>query len=352
VTVRVLGTAWDLSGASGGTLLVLLAIADAATNDGVAWMFQETLAAKSRQHTRHVERCLDWLQDNQEIEVWKFRPPTGGPVRYGYRILLGEFVSDAGVPPPELQVRARDGAVKPHLMKTARRRVLERDEHRCRHCRSTDRALDAVIPAGQSAADALTLCKVCAALPPDILSGESPDRMSGGHPTSDASFLHRMSGDARVSSELEAIDPSRTLAAPSGRGGRADHVWDALAVELGAPTNRNEEKRRGTAVSLIRESLRATAVEHGRDPDTILRDPEAITKAIRSRCRRWTTVYPQASLTDTALANRWGELRPPRAAAAPAAAIAAEPEPTAAELEERRQAGLAAIAAMKGQAVA
>lgn len=79
MSIRALSSAWDLSGASGGTLLVLLAIADQANVDGVAWPLQETLAAKSRQHERNVERCVNWLQDNREVDVWKFRPRQGGP---------------------------------------------------------------------------------------------------------------------------------------------------------------------------------------------------------------------------------------------------------------------------------
>lgn len=60
---------WDRSTHSGGELLVLLALADYAGEDGVAWPSVRTLARKSRLKERQVQYCLRSLAASGEIEI-------------------------------------------------------------------------------------------------------------------------------------------------------------------------------------------------------------------------------------------------------------------------------------------
>ena len=54
-----------------GDRLVLIVLADSASDDGITWLSQEGIAAKSRLSERHVRRCLQALEDRGEIAVRK-----------------------------------------------------------------------------------------------------------------------------------------------------------------------------------------------------------------------------------------------------------------------------------------
>jgi hypothetical protein len=73
-----------------------------------------------------------------------------------------------------------------------------------------------------------------------------------------------------------------------------DDIWDALiGTGFETPTNDNTRGRRNKAVKLLRQS--------GATPDQI-----------RARTQAWPFHFPDATLTDIALANHWDELgRPP-----------------------------------------
>lgn len=68
---------WENSTASGGELLVLLAIADHADDRGFAWPGIDSLARKSRLTTRHVTRCLNNLAAAGELQIQNNRGPKG-----------------------------------------------------------------------------------------------------------------------------------------------------------------------------------------------------------------------------------------------------------------------------------
>jgi hypothetical protein len=69
MSIRVMTLVWDRSDLSGVQLLALLAIADNADDEGVAWPSHEYLAAKTRQSDRNVRRILDRVVASGELEL-------------------------------------------------------------------------------------------------------------------------------------------------------------------------------------------------------------------------------------------------------------------------------------------
>ena len=59
---------WELSGHSGNALLLLLAVADFADDNGVAWPGHERLSEKTRVSRRHVIRMVD--ETTKTGELW------------------------------------------------------------------------------------------------------------------------------------------------------------------------------------------------------------------------------------------------------------------------------------------
>lgn len=86
MSIRVMTRVWDGSTAKWGDLLLLLAIADSAHDDGVAYPTVCVLAAKSRMTRRGVQKAVARLVGAGELAVGK------RPGRYGtnaYRVLVG-----------------------------------------------------------------------------------------------------------------------------------------------------------------------------------------------------------------------------------------------------------------------
>jgi hypothetical protein len=73
MSIRVMSQVWEESEHSGGKLLVLLALADAANDEGICWPSIATLALKSRMSERNVQRLLRELELSGEIKTY-----TGG----------------------------------------------------------------------------------------------------------------------------------------------------------------------------------------------------------------------------------------------------------------------------------
>ena len=85
MAIQEMVSVWKHSRSSGGTLLLLLAIADNANEDsGLAWPSIETLARKTRMSERQVQRCIQTAEGLEELEV--VRRPNKTTL---YRILLG-----------------------------------------------------------------------------------------------------------------------------------------------------------------------------------------------------------------------------------------------------------------------
>lgn len=69
MSVRVLSWVWDHSGAKGNDLLVLLAIADNANDEGTAYPGVTLLARKTKLHSRTVQRSLRTLRTHGELKI-------------------------------------------------------------------------------------------------------------------------------------------------------------------------------------------------------------------------------------------------------------------------------------------
>src|SRR5262245_28088767 len=77
MSIKVTNRVWGNSNASGGDLLVLLAIADHANDQGFAWPGIDLLARKTRLTARHVTRCLNNLAAANELRIQKNGGPRG-----------------------------------------------------------------------------------------------------------------------------------------------------------------------------------------------------------------------------------------------------------------------------------
>jgi len=82
---------WEHSQQSSGALLVLLAIADFANDDGVAFPSIGTLARKARLSERQVQRVIGELVAAQELDV---TPGKGRAGSHLYRVTVGSVQQD------------------------------------------------------------------------------------------------------------------------------------------------------------------------------------------------------------------------------------------------------------------
>lgn len=84
-----------------------------------------------------------------------------------------------------------------------------------------------------------------------------------------------------------------TKEVPSGTSfTKRDDLWDALVAALGDVQTRTERSKRNGAVKQLRD-IGASPLE------------------VTPRVRRWSTMYPGATLTDTALVKHWSSLGAP-----------------------------------------
>lgn len=110
MSVRVMADVWEHSEMEGGALLVLLALADWANDEGKCWPRAETLAKKARLSTRQLSRVLTSLEDAGEITV----PPGPRSEERPYQIRQNVVTTPTSVPdqtPVSDPVRAQDNAV-------------------------------------------------------------------------------------------------------------------------------------------------------------------------------------------------------------------------------------------------
>lgn len=73
MSIKEMSRVWADSKQKGSALLLLLAIADNANDDGICWPGTETLAKKTRMTTRNVLRLLDTLIGAKEISAVRRR---------------------------------------------------------------------------------------------------------------------------------------------------------------------------------------------------------------------------------------------------------------------------------------
>jgi hypothetical protein len=86
MSVRAMNRVWEASRQSGGALLVLLAIADFADDDGVAYPSIGTLARKARLSPRQVQRVIADLVAASELIV---KPGGGRQGSHLFRVAVG-----------------------------------------------------------------------------------------------------------------------------------------------------------------------------------------------------------------------------------------------------------------------
>jgi hypothetical protein len=91
MSVKVSSKVWQGSRHKSGNLLVLLALADHADDEGFAWPGIPLLARKARLSRRHTRRCLNQLVASGELDAIPQQAPSGGTL---YNIRLGTL--DAG----------------------------------------------------------------------------------------------------------------------------------------------------------------------------------------------------------------------------------------------------------------
>lgn len=98
MSVRIWATVWTSSRHSGSELLMLLALADFADDEGLAYPSIATLARKCRMSTRNVNLILAQLRKGGELEVRQNAGPNGANV---YRIRMPAPLKNSSPPPPE-----------------------------------------------------------------------------------------------------------------------------------------------------------------------------------------------------------------------------------------------------------
>lgn len=98
MSIRVMSRVWDNSRQEGGRLLVLLALADWANEDGECWPKLPQLATKARMSVRTAQRALLDLEEEGEIE----RTGAGGRGQPStYRVLSGKGDNLSPISEPE-----------------------------------------------------------------------------------------------------------------------------------------------------------------------------------------------------------------------------------------------------------
>lgn len=89
MSVRTMAKVWEVSQHSGTQLLMLLAIADFADDDGIAWPSVDTLAKKCRTTPRNANLVLAALRASGELQV-ALNQGHGGSNRYRLTCMGGE----------------------------------------------------------------------------------------------------------------------------------------------------------------------------------------------------------------------------------------------------------------------
>ena len=90
MSVDVMSRVWKHSTQRGGALLVLLALADFADDDGYAWPAVPTIAAKARMTERNARYVLRELEASGEIAT---TPGGGRHGTSGYIVLAGAEIA-------------------------------------------------------------------------------------------------------------------------------------------------------------------------------------------------------------------------------------------------------------------
>jgi hypothetical protein len=91
MSIKVSTKVWQCSRHRSGNLLVLLALADHADDQGTAWPSIRRLAREARLSERHTRRCLTELAASGEVEIFPHKAPSGKTL---YKIRLDQLNPD------------------------------------------------------------------------------------------------------------------------------------------------------------------------------------------------------------------------------------------------------------------
>lgn len=122
LSVKIMTWVWDHSPYRDDSLIVHLALADWAGDDGVCWPKQETIAKKARCSVEHVRRVTRQMQIDGYLEI--LRPSKGPGSSHQYRlknptnggVLTQDTIGDSmGIPHIEGRKTHKQEGEDPHL---------------------------------------------------------------------------------------------------------------------------------------------------------------------------------------------------------------------------------------------
>ena len=105
MSIAVMDRVWRNSKASQGKLLILLAIADFANDNGEAWPSIATLAKKSRLKERQTQYALKDLLRSGELKIAKNKGPRGCHL---YRITISDSPTEGANTAPVQKMRGAE----------------------------------------------------------------------------------------------------------------------------------------------------------------------------------------------------------------------------------------------------
>lgn len=103
MSVRALSHVWQHSQQKGGNLLVLLALADFADDEGVSWASASKIAEKSRLDERHARRILRELESAGEITVERRLRDNGSCTSSLFRVAPDKMSAQGVKPHPDVK---------------------------------------------------------------------------------------------------------------------------------------------------------------------------------------------------------------------------------------------------------
>lgn len=99
MSIRYMTHVWSVSPFRGTTLLIHLALADHANDEGLCWPSQNRLASKARCTVRHVRSAIKLLTDLGYVTIVQ---ASDGRKNHLYRVeWMEETSGDPGNPPPK-----------------------------------------------------------------------------------------------------------------------------------------------------------------------------------------------------------------------------------------------------------
>jgi hypothetical protein len=101
MSIRIMSWVWENSIQKGNELLLLLALADSANDQGVCWPSLETLAKKTRMSRRYVKRVMADLKETGLVISNPRLDDKGDPTSNLYQIIIPTGVGTPRPLPPE-----------------------------------------------------------------------------------------------------------------------------------------------------------------------------------------------------------------------------------------------------------